>query len=39
MIARFAAAYNTLAIESPGVTPEHLADAILAAAGIGAVQP
>jgi lipoate-protein ligase A len=30
---RFAAAYREQAIEAPGVTPEHLADAILAAAG------
>ncbi len=30
---RFAAVYRDLAIEAPGVTPEHLADAVLAAAG------
>ncbi len=32
LAARFAAAYRDLAIESPGVTPEHLAAAVLAAA-------
>lgn len=31
---RFAAAYRDLAIQAPGVTPQHLADAILAAAGV-----
>jgi lipoate-protein ligase A len=39
LIERFAAAYRDLAIQSPGVTPEHLADAVLAAAGSGAAQP
>ncbi len=39
LIARFAAAYRDLAIQAPGVTPEHLADAVLAAAGSGAAQP
>jgi hypothetical protein len=38
-IERFAAAYCDLAIQSPGVTPEHLADVVLAAAGNGAAQP
>ncbi len=36
---RFAAVYRDLAIQSPGVTPDHLAEAILAAAGSGAAQP
>jgi lipoate-protein ligase A len=38
LIERFAAAYRTLAIQAPGVTPEHLADAILATIGSGAAQ-
>jgi len=33
LIERFAAAYRELVIRSPGVTPEHLADAVLAATG------
>lgn len=33
LIERFAAAYRDLAIQSPGVMPEHLADAVLAATG------
>lgn len=33
LMARFAAAYRDLSIQSPGITPEHLADAVLAAAG------
>jgi hypothetical protein len=36
---RLIAAYRTLAIQSPGVTPEQLADALLAAAGKGPAQP
>jgi lipoate-protein ligase A len=32
LLERFAAAYRALAIQAPGVTPEHLADATLAAA-------
>lgn len=32
---RFAAVYRDLAVRSPGVTPEHLADAVLAAVGSG----
>jgi lipoate-protein ligase A len=39
LIGRFALAYRDLAIQSPGVTPEHFADAVLAAAGSGAAQP
>jgi len=39
LIERFTAAHRALAIQAPGVTPEHLADAILVAAGNGAVQP
>jgi hypothetical protein len=39
LIERFTAAYRELAIQAPGVTPEHLADAILAAAGNGAARP
>ncbi len=39
LIERFAAAYRALAIQAPGVTPEHLADAVLAAAGNGAARP
>ncbi len=31
LTARFAAAYRDLAIQAPGVTPEHLAEAVLAA--------
>ncbi len=38
LTARFAAVYRDLAIQSPGVTPEHLADAVLAATGSGAIQ-
>ena len=38
LIERFAAAYRALAIQAPGVTPEHLADAILAATSSGAAQ-
>jgi lipoate-protein ligase A len=30
---RFAAVYRDLGVQAPGVTPEHLADAVLAAAG------
>ncbi len=33
---RFAAAYRDLAIQAPGVTPEHLAEAVLAATGASA---
>ncbi len=33
LIARFAAAYRDLAIQSPGVAPEHLAEAVLIATG------
>ena len=36
LIERFAAAYRALAIQAPGVTPEHLADAVLAARAGGA---
>lgn len=32
---RFISAYRNLAIQSPGVTPEHLTEAVLAAAGAG----
>ena len=39
LIERFTAAHRALAIQARGVTPEHLADAILAAAGNGAAQP
>jgi lipoate---protein ligase len=39
LIERFADAHRALAIQSPGVTPEHLADAVLAATGNGTVQP
>jgi lipoate-protein ligase A len=39
LIARFAAVYRDLPIQAPGVTPEHLADAVLAAAGSRAAQP
>jgi lipoate-protein ligase A len=38
LLERFAAAYRERAIESPGVTPEHLVDAVLAAAGGGVAQ-
>ena len=38
LIERFAALYRALAIQSPGVTPEHLADAVLAATSGGAAQ-
>ncbi len=36
---RFTAAYHNLEIQAPGVTPEHLAQAILAAVGRSAAQP
>ncbi len=36
LIAAVGALYHELALRSPGVTPEHLADAVLAAAGAGA---
>jgi len=39
LTARFAAAHRDLAIQSPAVTPEHLAEAVLVAAGAGASQP
>jgi len=39
VIETFAAAYRALAIQAPGVTPEHLADAVLAASSNGAAQP
>jgi len=39
LIERFTATHRALAIQAPGVTPGHLADAILAAAGNGAAQP
>jgi lipoate-protein ligase A len=38
LTARFAGAYRELSIESPGVTPEHWADAVLAATGAGTVR-
>ena len=38
LIERFTAAYRALAIQSPGVTPEHLTDAVLAATSGGAAQ-
>jgi hypothetical protein len=39
MIETFVAVYRALAIPAPGVTPEHLADAVLAASSNGAGQP
>jgi lipoate---protein ligase len=39
LIERFTGAYRVLAIQAPGVTPEHLADAVRAAAGSGTLQP
>ena len=39
LIERFAAAYRAPGIPAPGVTPEHLADAVLAASSNGAAQP
>lgn len=33
LVARFAAVYRDLAIQAPGVTPEHLAEAVLVACG------
>jgi lipoate-protein ligase A len=36
---RFTEAYHDLSIQSPGVTPEHWAAAVLAASGVGARQP
>ena len=39
LVERFAAVYRALAIESPGVTPEGLADAVLAATKNRAVGP
>jgi hypothetical protein len=38
VIEPFAAAYRALANQSPGVTPEQLADAILAATSGGTVR-
>ena len=35
LVGRFAAVYRDLAIRAPGVTPEHLADAVLTATGAG----
>jgi lipoate---protein ligase len=36
---RFATVYRDLGIESPGITPDHLAGAVLAAVGSGAAEP
>jgi hypothetical protein len=35
LVGRFAVVYRDLAIRAPGVTPEHLADAVLTATGAG----
>ena len=39
LTARFTAAYRDLGIRSPGVTPEHWADAVAAATSVETLQP